>query len=298
MQYQTFSQDINHYQLDNGYSLERANPESTDFVHHWTAYRPNEEYHQDWTQGYSDLLGVPFCFWIVKDSQHIGGCLMLANIVAELFQIPPYDDYDAIFANLLPLLRHWSDDSKAISARYILPEQVASLEKEGFSITEQRHWMICPVMPYTVDFGDDYELARPVIDGANQYAEVFFAAFSGGVGDYGKRDTEQHLNSIQNYLENTPILEASSVIRDKKSGNIVTICLVSEYAGHASLNFVVTHPDYQGHGLSRRAIEYALNALYGKSPWMILAVTTDNPAMKLYEKMGFKAGVVISSMSL
>ncbi len=298
MHYQAFSKDIKHYQLDNGYALEQANPETTDFVHHWAAYRPNEEYHQDWTQRYSDLQGVPFCFWIVKDKQHIGGCLMLGNVLAELFMIPPFDDYDAILSELIPLLRHWSDKDKKIRASYILPEQVAPLEKQGFSIIEQRHWMICPVMPYSVDFSDDYEVAEAIAEDAGQYADIFFAAFSGGIGAYGQRDREQHLKSIENYFDNSAVLNASSVIRDKTSGDIATICLVATYGGHASLNFVVTHPDYQGRGLARKAIEYALNALYGQYPWMILAVTAGNPAMKLYEKMGFKAGIAISTMSL
>ena len=90
---------------------------------------------------------------------------------------------------------------------------------------------------------------------------------------------------------------ASSVIKDVDSDKIACVCLATEYAGHASINFVVTHPDYQGQGLAKRAIQYALNAVYGTYPWMILAVTIGNPAEHLYRKMGFRAGVIISTMS-
>jgi|GEM_PF-1790896 len=297
MQYQAFSKDTDIYPLTDDYRLVRANPDTTDFVHHWAAYRPNETFHQNWTQRYSDLIGVPVCFWIEHEEQPIGGCLTFPNMIAELFLIPPFDDYDAVLDRVLPLLRHWSDDEKNLYARYVLPEQVEAFSNQGFTIIEQRQFMIRPAMSYQVNFDEPFAFSKPETSEIDAYADVFLAAFSGSIGEYGQRDKAAHVNSITKILEGALIPDASLVVKDEKTDTIACICLVTEYAGHTSINFVVTHSDYQRRGLGKLAIQCALNSVYGTYPWMILAVTIGNPAENLYRKMGFRAGVVISTMS-
>ena len=142
MQYQIFSKETSHYDLGQGYSLVQANTATDDFVHHWAAYRPNEGFHQDLTKRYRDLKGVPFCYWIVKEDMRLAGCLMLPNTIAELFLIPPHEQYEDIFEQVIPLLKHWSDTEKPIRAMYILPKQIEALKQENFIISEQRRWMI------------------------------------------------------------------------------------------------------------------------------------------------------------
>ena len=296
MQYKKFSKDISNYELGNGYQLIQVDKDTNDFVHHWAAYRPNEGYHLDWTTRYSDLKGVPFCYWITKNGQCLGGCLMMPNVIAELFLIPPHNKYEEILSCLLPLLDYWSDEEQAIRAMYVLPEQIAVLEQHDFRIVEQRRWMIRPVTRFQVDFEPNYQAVYPEIADLDEITEIFVAAFSGGIGEYGRRDYHQHKQSIQKYFDTHPLLDASLILRDEQTGQIVSVCLVSEFAGHATIQFIVTHPDYQGKGIGTSILQYAINKLYGTYLWVTLAVTVGNPAESLYQNLGFKPNIPISTM--
>ncbi|MBV7336402.1 hypothetical protein KFU94_50860 [Chloroflexi bacterium TSY] len=116
MDYSTYSQDTDRYELKQGFSLHRAS--NVAFVKAWVVYRRvNEDFTQSFAEQYSDLKDVPFCFWICQDGRKVGGVVMLPNNIGDFFLIPPFTDAFAVLQAILPLLRHWSDPGKDIHAQ-------------------------------------------------------------------------------------------------------------------------------------------------------------------------------------
>ncbi len=96
MQYQDYSNDINKYDLSQGYSLQQA--KTNIFTKSWVVYRNvSEDFSQSFTEIQTDLAGVDFCFWIMWNDIRIGGAVMLPNGTGDFFLIPPEKDEKKCF---------------------------------------------------------------------------------------------------------------------------------------------------------------------------------------------------------
>ncbi|MEM9952546.1 MAG: GNAT family N-acetyltransferase [Chloroflexota bacterium] len=159
--------------------------------------------------------------------------------------------------------------------------------------------MIRPTMQYQIKLDEPFVSSKPDNNELDRYADLLHSAFTGGVGMYGQRERDDYAQSLERLFADTDYLpEASSVVINTENGQVASLCLVTETGGHGCINFVATHPDYQKRGLGRQIILSTLDKLYGTKLWVTLAVTIGNPALTLYERLGFKQGTVISSMQL
>ncbi len=259
--------------------LEKA--DSKEFAQWWAIYRNvNEDYSLGYTEQYQDIVDVPFCHWIVADGKRVGGIIHVNSHVGDLFLIPPYPDLEVILKSILP-------KEDRIIASNILSDDAPVFEALGFQIKESRHFMIRPTQAYDVNF--TYRREAPQASQTQAIAEQMYSAFHGGVGEYGQRDVEAHQKSVENYFETIAsddlCQQASSVLFD--GDKMIAACLVQPYKSHASIRFVVTHPDYRKQGIARRLMEYGINYVKDTYPSVVLAVTIGNPAKKLYVNMGF-----------
>jgi ribosomal protein S18 acetylase RimI-like enzyme len=57
---------------------------------------------------------------------------------------------------------------------------------------------------------------------------------------------------------------------------------------HYLLENLATHPDYRGMGLASRLVEYIFSYADAESALVYLDTASDNPARRLYERLGFK----------
>ena len=108
MRFAPFSQDTHHYELDDGWALERA-PERA-FGIAYAVYRmANPEFFQTYLEYGSDLERLHYCFWVRKGSERVGRIIIRPNHIEGLFVIPPFAGaYDVLVA-AQPVLLHWSD---------------------------------------------------------------------------------------------------------------------------------------------------------------------------------------------
>lgn len=146
LKYQYYANEINHYELEHGYSLQRA--DNQEFVKSWVVYRNvNEDFAQSYTEIQKELTGVNFCFWIMLNDKRVGGAVMLPNGIGDLFLIPPEEDATKILSIVLPLLEYWSDDAKAIGAQAISPDCLDAFQQVGFIPGDRLHQLSKPAAP-------------------------------------------------------------------------------------------------------------------------------------------------------
>lgn len=270
------------------FSLAKA--DSLEWAKWWAAYRnTNEDFSQGFVEQYDELTSVPFCYWILNYEQRVGGLITLNNRVGDVFFIPPFEGYAEALRAVLP------DEVNA--SGNILEAHVPAFENLGFTVSEARHWMIRSTQAYDVQL--PYTLAYPESAHIVALAELFNAAFAGGVGSYGRRDVDAHRNSITNFfeqIEDKPLFQSASTILFDGDAMIAS-CLMQPYKSFATVRFVVTHPDYQGQGIGRKLMEYGINHINDEYDYVTLAVTIDNPAAQLYRKMGFASAPTIYSLT-
>jgi len=260
------------------YTLEPA--DSKTFAQWWAVYRPNEDFSQTYTEQYADIVDVPFCQWILKDGQRVGGMIRVKDRIGDLFFIPPFDDAQSALSALLPA-------DERMMASSILSDHVHAFEALGFTLYESRRWMIRPTQAYDVTFDLRRESPQPAQ--TETMADLMYMAFQGGVGEYGQRDINGFAHSIMDYFETITFgdicHQASSVIYE--GDRMVSACLMQPYKSHVAVRFILTHPDYRKRGIARRSMEYGINRVKDTYPTVSLAVTIGNPAEHLYTHMGF-----------
>lgn len=269
------------------FTLEKA--DSQEFARWWAVYRnANEDFSQSFAEQYEEIATVPYCHWIMSGDKRVGGLIHVPNNIGDFFLIHPFDDAFTALKAILP-------DGK-LHARNILDAHVEAFQMLGFTFEESRRWMLRPTQAFNIHF--DLRREPPDSSQSNAIAELMFAAFLGGVGQYGARDVETHRKSVENYFETVKSGEichqASSALFDGE--RMVAACLVQPYKSLASIRFVITHPEYQRRGLARRLMGYAIDTIKDDFDFVALAVTMGNPAQGLYSEMGFLPGHVMHTL--
>jgi len=264
------------------YVLEKA--DGKEFARWWAAYRnTNEDFSQGFAEQYDEIEEVPFCQWIMAGKRRVGGLILVPNALGDFFLIPPTSDAVAVLRDVLP-------DDQPLQARSILTEHIPAFQMIGFQLEESRYWMLRPAQTFD-DIAFSYQRVAPQPAHTQAIAELMAAAFDGGVGQYGKRSTEEHQKSVENYFETIALDElchqASAVLLDGE--RLIAACLVQPYKSLASVRFVAVHPAYQRKGIARRLMQHAIHTVHPQYEYVALAVTVGNPATFLYHDMGFVA---------
>ena len=154
---------------------------------------------------------------------------------------------------------------------------------------------------------DDFIIKVPTISDAPNIGKLFFESYSGGI-DYevfGQQSLDEAIKTaetILNIYKSNGTLDASTLIFDKNSNEMIAACLTG-ISGYCDNNFseigeVVVNPDYRRFGLASNMIKLALTNLKKISPATLLCVTVGNPAEGLYHNMGFFSGVKFTNMYL
>lgn len=290
MPYQAYSHDIDTYDLSQGHSLHRA--QNHEFIKAWVVYRNlNEDFTQSFAARLSELDGVPFCFWVQSDAKRVAGLVMLPNGIGDFFLIPPEQDAALIVTAVMPLLDHWSDSSKPIGAQAIATAYLDAFQQAGFSLQESRFWMIRPTAQINSDWTAEWRVSSLNPEQPEALASLLEASFSGGVGQYGTRDFEAHLKSVNNFFEDytsdSACGQASAMIINKQTNEFAGLCMVDMHNHLPAIRFVAVHPDYQRRGLATNLLKRAICQLEPHHDWVKLAVSIDNPAVSVYRQLGF-----------
>ncbi len=296
------------YMLNDGFVLKRAN--KLEFGIHETIYSNVDlELSFSWKKQTVDKIDYDDHFWIFKADKRIGGVYIRSNFIGAFFMEEPYSvDRFLVISALHKALLQWTGKDNRIKIYGVTPNDIEHFHKLGYKIDSERRVMIRPTEIFEdINWSDDYTIKVPTISDAPNIGKLFFESYSGGI-DYevlGQQSLDEAIKTaetILNIYKSNGTLDASTLIFDKNSSEMIAACLAG-ISGYCDNNFseigeVVVKPDYRRFGLASNMIKLALTNLKKISPATLLCVTVGNPAEGLYHNMGFFSGVKFTNMYL
>ncbi|MDH6427070.1 MULTISPECIES: GNAT family N-acetyltransferase [unclassified Paenibacillus] len=243
-------------------------------------------------------------FWIYRGESKIGGVRMSPNRIYHLFVIPPFNDTFVVLKLLKKLLIYWSDRTKPIKTFEVLPDQVQLFARAGFWPDEFRcRWMHRPTDHFEVEWNEELRIESPQIEdngmGAKRFileeqiAECNYASFDGSLEATRRKkfSYEDFIPSEEPNYTNEVLLTASTLVYDKKSGQLIANCLLGLQDDYAAVYSIGVIPAYRGKGIATRMLKRGLNFLKDKYPILRLYVMEGNDAESVYLNLGFVPGV-------
>ncbi|WP_409250582.1 GNAT family N-acetyltransferase [Bacillus sp. SCS-153A] len=241
-------------------------------------------------------------YFIKKDEHIIGGVFLKPNFMCDLFVVPPYKDYEGLVTKLLNYLKKISSNDEKIILRDVVEEQVATYEQNGCKVQEVNYWMIRPTQPMQVVLPEGYSSKTVEQEDTDDIAGLIMKAYKANpaykqIGS--KEDYVQHVKEfIENYKNYEIMNESSRVIIENSTNMIVGVCLHMEFEEYPLIMSLAVDPEHQQKGLGRFLLTHSINISSKEYPATRLAVIQDNPAIKLYEDLGFIKNKSITEMYL
>jgi ribosomal protein S18 acetylase RimI-like enzyme len=243
-------------------------------------------------------------FWIYKGELKIGGVRISPNRIYHLFVIPPFNDTFEVLKLLKKFLMQWSDRTQPIKTFEVLPDQVHYYARAGFWPDEFRcRWMQRPTDHFEVIWDDDLIIKSPQIEengrggmslvNEEEVAHCDFTSFGGSLEAVRRKkfSYEDFIpDQVPNYT-NEELLTASTLVYDKKSGQLIANCLLGLQDDYAAVYSISVMPTHRGRGIATLMLKRGLTLLKDKYPFLRLYVMEGNEAESVYLNLGFVPGV-------
>lgn len=289
-------------ELDNEFSLTKANP--TDFAIHYSTYRENVFFRQSWERRVA-IFGVDIpCYWMLQNGRRVGGVCLEPNMFWSFFLEPPFTDIYQVLVRLRKYLMEISDSTKPIEAIGILPYQAEHFLRLGFKPIEARRIMIRPTEQLEmIDWGDDFLVKTPTAGDLENIAQLSYIGYSGAdsIGHPTENTIEQQRSDLEYYFkhnEDKLLQNASRLVFDKSSNQLVGACLVSMWEDLPLIYDIVVDKQYRGKGIATNLLKHSISTLKEQYDLVRLFVTVGNPAESLYYNMGFLPGLEQTTYNL
>lgn len=241
-------------------------------------------------------------YFILRDDKIIGGVFLKPNFMADLFVVPPYNDYTYIADKLLKYLRTISNESEKILIQEIIETYVPFYESKGCVIHENGFWMIRPTESLNPIVPDNYETKTIVEEYKNEIADLIISAYKANPAIKSVADKEDYIKHVEFFIkdnkDNRTLYNSSKVVVYKATNEIVGLCLHMEYEGLPLIMSFAVKPDHQGKGVGSYLIKHSISCTSTAYPATRLYVDNNNPAIKVYEHMGFIRNKTLNDMYL
>ncbi|XXM73184.1 GNAT family N-acetyltransferase [Lysinibacillus sphaericus] len=279
--------------LEDGFRLVYQEPK--DFNRYYSIYYGQKYADSFFRSSPTAMIEVAAIFdcghFILKDETIVGGVFLKPNFMADLFVVPPYSDYEGLVQKLLNHLKMISKKEDEIYFRDIVEEHVPIYERQGCRIREVNYWMIRPTQPMEAMLPEGYS-SRPVSsEDPNEIASLIMKAYKANPAYKQIGAKENYVNHAEEFIEkyqiNTIMDECSRVIVDKGTNTIVGVCLHMEFEDYPLIMSLAVDPEHQKKGIGRFLLTHSINLSSKEYPAIRLAVLKNNPAIKLYESLGF-----------
>ncbi|NQD67752.1 GNAT family N-acetyltransferase [Bacillus haikouensis] len=239
---------------------------------------------------------------IMKDENMVGGVFLKPNFMADLFVIPPYEDYEGLVHKLVNYLIKISKTEDEITFRDIIEEHVPAYEQQGCQVREVNYWMIRPTQSMKAVLPEGYSSRSISSEDTNDIARLIMKSYKANSVYKQIGTKEDYVNHVEEFIEkyqnNIIMDECSRVIADKSTNTIVGVCLHMEFEDYPLIMSLAVDPDHQQRGIGRFLLTHSINISSKEYPAARLAVLQDNPAIKLYEDLGFIRNKSVADMYL
>jgi N-acetylglutamate synthase-like GNAT family acetyltransferase len=230
-------------------------------------------------------------YFIMKNETIVGGVFLKPNFMADLFVVPPFKDYEGLVQKLLNYLKEVSKNEVEIYFRDIVEEHVPAYEQQGCQVREVNYWMTCPTQSMNAVLPDGYRSRSVLSKDTNDIACLIMKAYRANPAYKQIGTKENYMNHVKEFIEkyqsNEVMDECSRVIVEKSTNTIVGVCLHMDFEDYPLIMSLAVDPDHQQRGIGRFLLTHSINISSKEYPAVRLAVLKDNPAIKLYEDLGF-----------
>jgi ribosomal protein S18 acetylase RimI-like enzyme len=241
-------------------------------------------------------------FFIFKDNKIVGGVLLKPNFMADLFVIPPYKDYTYIGEKLLKYLKTISNKSEKILIQEVVEDYLPFYESKNCVIFEDGFWMIRPTESMNCIVPENYEAKAVVEEYKEGIADLLIAAYTANPAIKSVDSKESYMQHVDSAIEyskdNTSLYNSSRVVVCKATNQVVGSCLHMEFEGLPLIMSFAVRPEHQGKGIGSYLIKNSINCTSTIYPATRLFVYNSNPAIKIYEHMGFIRNRALNDMYL
>jgi N-acetylglutamate synthase-like GNAT family acetyltransferase len=239
-----------------------------------------------------EIASIFDCGYLIKkDENIIGGVFLKPNFMSDLFIVPPYEDYEGLVHKLLDHLKKISKTEEKIFLREIVEEHVTTYKQKGCQVHEVNYWMVRPTQAIKAMLPEGYISSSISSEDINDIAYLIMKSYKANPAYKQVGTKEDYTNHVKEFLEkyqnNKTMDECSRVIVDKSTNNIVGVCLHMEFEDYPLIMSLAVDPEHQHKGLGRFLLTHSINKSSKEYPATRLAVIKDNPAIKLYEDLGF-----------
>jgi ribosomal protein S18 acetylase RimI-like enzyme len=293
-----------HIDLEDGFKLVYQEPK--EFTRYYSAYygqKYADYFFRRSTAAMIEIAAIFDCgYFIKKEETIVGGVFLKPNFMADLFVVPPYDDYEELLCKLLNYLKKVSETEDEIYFRDIVEEHVPSYEQHGCRIREANYWMIRPTQFMKAILPEGYRSRAVSSEDTNEIACLLMKSYKANPAYKLIGAKEDYVNHVDEFLEkyqNQTIMdECSRVIVDTGTNSIVGVCLDMEFENYPLIMSLAVDPDHQKKGLGRFLLTHSINISSKEYPATRLSVLKDNRAIKLYEALGFIRNKAVVDMCL
>ncbi|MCA0173970.1 GNAT family N-acetyltransferase [Bacillus sp. RAR_GA_16] len=239
-------------------------------------------------------------YFIMHDEKIIGGVFIKPNFMADLFVAPPYKDYEGLVQKLLNHLKKISNTEEKMIVRDVVEKHVTSYEQSGCQVNEVNYWMIRPTQPIKAILPGGY-LSKPVLEeNIADIVNLIMESYSANSAYKQIGTKEDYTNHVREFIEiyqtNKIMDECSRVIVEQCTNKIVGVCLHMEFENYPLIMSLAVHPEHQHKGLGRFLLKHSINISSKEYPATRLSVIKGNPAIQLYEDLGFIKNKTLADM--
>ncbi|ENQ3106124.1 GNAT family N-acetyltransferase [Bacillus cereus] len=239
-------------------------------------------------------------YLIMNDENIIGGVSLKPNFMSDLFVVPPYEDYEGLAHKLLNHLKKVSKTEEKIILRDIVEEHVPTYEQKGCQVHEVNYWMIRPTQSLKAMLPEGYISKSVLGEDIDDIACLIMKSYKANPAFKQIGPKEDYTNHVKDFIgkyQNNKIMdECSRVIIEQGTNNIVGVCLHMEFEDYPLIMSLAVDPEHQHKGLGRFLLTHSINISSKEYPATRLAVIKDNPAIKLYEDLGFIRSKALTDM--
>ncbi len=233
------------------------------------------------------------CYFIYVNDLLAGGVLISSNQMADLFTIPPYEDYSILLNLALEKLIEVSDKMKPIHILEVPEKYKKNYYDSKFNVKFNESWkfMIAPTKEAIIKLPEGYVEAS--VDDFDKLVLAELLCFSYNQNEfydeyYTAEELAGNIVSQLSYKDtNRVIYHSSLVIKDMVTNKPVAMILLMEDEGLPFITDIVVDVNHKRKGLASYLMFHSINSLYGRYPSVRLSVSTDNGAFDLYKKCGF-----------
>lgn len=241
-------------------------------------------------------------YFILKDNNIVGGVFIKPNFMADLFVVPPYNDYSYIADKILKYLKTISSKNEKIFLEEVIEEYLPLYESKDCAILENGFWMIRPTEEMNPIVPDEYEARNIVEEHKYEIAELIIAAYTANPAIKSVASKQGYAEHVERFIhytkDNATLYNSSKAMVYKPTNEIVGSCLHMEFEGVPLIISFAVRPDHQGKGIGSYLLKNSISCSSTEYPTTRLYVYNNNPAVKIYEHMGFIRNRTLNDMYL